>query len=101
MNGNIEVTNTGDIITISKGNNQAFDQGQGIISSKDESETANYTLIAVENITQDGKLEFRGAAVYYTNSTGELSFLNNKLGIFKGEGDSQTGTFESTEWEWK
>lgn len=100
MNGNIEVTNTGDIITISKGNNQAFDEGQGVISTKDASEKANYTLIAVENITQDGKLEFRGAAAYYTNSTGELSFLNNKLGIFKGEGDSQTGTFESTEWDW-
>ena len=101
LNGNIEVTNTGDIITISKGNNIHFDQGQGIISTRGGNETANYTLIAVENIPPEGNLSFIGAAAYSTNSTGELSFLNNVLGIFKGEGDSQSGNFVSNEWEWK
>ena len=40
LNGNIEVTNTGEIVTISKGNNLAVDQGQGVIATKDNSETA-------------------------------------------------------------
>jgi len=101
MNGSIEVTNTGDITTVSKGNNLGFDLGQGVISTRDANETANYTLITVENIPQSGNLSFRGAAAYSTNSTGELSFLNGILGIFKGEGNPQTGNFKSTEWEWK
>jgi hypothetical protein len=101
MNGNIEVTITGVITGISKGNNLVFDQEQGVISNINGSETANYTLIAVENIPQNGNLSFRGAAAYSTNSTGELSFLNGILGIFKGEGDPQSGDFMRTGWEWK
>jgi hypothetical protein len=100
MNGNIEVTNTGVIMGISKGNNQVFDQEQGVISTINGHETANYTLIAVENIPENGNLSFRGAA-YSTNSTGELSFLNSILGIFKGEGDIQSRDFERIGWEWK
>jgi hypothetical protein len=101
MNGNIEVTNTANVITISKGNNLGFNQGKGVISTRDGSETANYTLIEVQNITQNGNSSLRGAAAYSTNSTGELSFLNNILGIFKVEGDPQSGNFVSKQWEWK
>jgi hypothetical protein len=101
LNGNLEVTNTGKIVTISEGNNLAVDQGQGVIATKDNSEIASYMLIGAENFTQAGKTIFRGAIVYSTNSTGNLSFLNNMLGVFKGEGDIKTGNFTSTEWEWK
>jgi hypothetical protein len=100
LNGNIEVTNIGDFVSVSKGNNLTFDQGQGIIATKDGSETANYTIMAVGNVTQEGKLVFQGAAAYSTNSTGQLAFLNNELGIFKGEAD-EGGNLVSTEWEWK
>jgi hypothetical protein len=101
LNDNVKVTNTGEIVTVSKGNNLAVDQGQGVIATKDNSETASYMLIGAENFTQAGKTIFRGAIVYSTNSTGSLSFLNNMIGIFKGEGDITTGNFVSTEWEWK
>ena len=43
-----------------------FDQGQGVIKTKDGSETANYTFVEVANGT-----EYKGASVYNTNSTGE------------------------------
>jgi hypothetical protein len=43
MRGNIEVTNTGDFIEVSKGNNVTHAQGQGVITTKDGSERANYT----------------------------------------------------------
>jgi hypothetical protein len=101
LNGNIEVTNTGEIVTSSKGNNLAVDQGQGVIITKDNNETATYILIGAENFTQAGKTVFRGSIVYSTNSTGNLSFLDNMVGVFKGEGDVATGNFVSTEWEWK
>src|SRR5437763_17100302 len=44
MKGNIEVTNTGDFISISKGNNVRSAQGQGVIITKDGRERANYTF---------------------------------------------------------
>ena len=81
MNGNIEVTDTGEYVSVSKGNNY-FEQGKGVITTKDGSETANYTFIDVGNGT-----DFQGASAYSTNSTGKLSFLNNILGIYTGEGD--------------
>jgi hypothetical protein len=101
LNGNIEITDSGEYVSVSKGNNLSFDLGHGIISTKDGSETANYTLIEVDNVTQEGKLEFQGATAYSTNSTGKLSFLNNMMSIYKGEGDIDTGDFVLTEWEWK
>ena len=94
MNGNIEVTNTGKLVSVSKGN-LSFDQGQGVIATKDGSETANYTLIDVFNGT-----DLLGAQAYSTNSTGGLSFLNNILGIFKG-GQDGSGNYALEHWHWK
>jgi hypothetical protein len=97
MNDNIEVTNTGEFVSISTGNNLVFDRGQGVIKTKDGSETANYTFIEVRNGTA-----FQGASVFSTNSTGKLSFLNNILGIFKGELDeSAPEQWYNEEWLWK
>ena len=95
MNDNIEVTNTGEYVSVSKGNNLVFDQGQGVIKTKDGSETANYTFIEVGNGTA-----YQGASAYSTNSTGKLSFLNNMLGIFKG-GQDESGNFVLEQWHWK
>ena len=95
MNDNIEVTNTGEYVSVSEGNNLVFDQGQGVIKTKDGSETANYTFIEVGNGTA-----YQGASAYSTNSTGKLSFLNNMLGIFKGETD-ESGNFVLEQWHWK
>ncbi|MGA6923246.1 MAG: hypothetical protein WBY22_10000 [Nitrososphaeraceae archaeon] len=94
MNGNIEVTNTGKLVSVSKGN-VSFDQGKGVIKTTDGSETANYTLIDVFN----GR-DFLGAQAYSTNSTGGLSFLNNILGIIKGEQDG-SGNYAAEHWHWK
>jgi hypothetical protein len=95
MNDNIEVTNTGEYVSVSKGNNLVFDKGQGVIKTKDGSETANYMFIEVGNGTA-----YQGASAYSTNSTGKLSFLNNMLGIFKG-GQDESGNFVLEQWHWK
>jgi hypothetical protein len=94
MNGNIEVTDTGEFVSISKGDNLSTTK-DGVITTKDGSETANYTSIDVGNFT-----DFQGASAYSTNSTGKLSFLNNMLGIYKGEKE-ETGNFVLREWHWK
>ena len=95
MNGNIEVTDTGEFLSISIGNDLIFEPGKGVITTKDGSETANYNSIDVGNSTN-----YQGASVYITNSTGQLSFLNGIMGIYKGEAD-ENGNFELKEWHWK
>ena len=42
INGNLEVTDTGEFVSVSK-NIRIFEQGQGVIKTKDGSETTNYT----------------------------------------------------------
>ena len=94
MNGNIEYSKAGEYVSISKGNNQTFDQGHGVITTKD-GETANYTFIEVFNGT-----DYQGASAYSTNSTGKLSFLDNILLIFKGGAD-ESGNYALEQWHWK
>ena len=103
MKGNIDVTNTGKFWSVSKdGGNVTYGQGQGVLTTKDGSEMANYTFLIIGNVTEEGKPVFRGSAVYSTasSSDGKLAFLDNTLTIFKVEGDKQ-GNFVSKEWEWK
>ncbi len=101
LNGSIDVTNTGSYVSTSIGNNFATNEGQGVISTIDGSEMASYSLIGTDNVTQDGKVTFRGSVAYITNSTGNLSVLNNMLTFLRGEGDIKTGNFTTTEWELK
>jgi hypothetical protein len=95
MNGNIEYSKTGDYVSVSKGNNLTFDQGKGVLTTNDGSETANYTFIEVFNGTA-----YQGASAYSTNSTGRLSVLNNALVIYKIEQD-ESGNYVGTQWLWK
>ena len=95
MNGNIEYHKTGEYVSVSKGNNQTFDQGHGVLTTKDSGETANYTFIEVGNGTG-----WQGASVYNTNSTGKLSILDNVVVIYKiGKGES--GNYVDKQWLWK
>jgi hypothetical protein len=98
--GNIEVTNTGDLVSVSKGNKGMSAQGQGVVTTKDGSEKANYTFLQVGKTTKEGKLVLRGCAVWSTDSTGKLAFLDNMLSIVTTEVD-ETGNFSSNDRELK
>ncbi len=99
LKGNIEVINKGDFVSISKDNKVTHAQGQGVIMTKDGTEKASYTFLAV-GITEEGNPVFRGSAVYSTDSTGRLAFLNNILSFFQLEIDA-AGNFLSIERELK
>ena len=91
--GNIEVTNSGDLVSMSKGNKGTSAQGQG----------ANYTFLQVgKTITKDGKPVLRGvgSAVWSTDSAGNLAFLDNILSFFIIEVDKM-GNFSSKDRELK
>lgn len=98
MNGNIEVTNTGDFVGVYKGNNVT--SAQGVITTKDGGEKANYTFLAVGKVSEEGKPVFLGSAVWSTDSGGRLAFLNNIISFFKVDVD-ETGNFLSIERELK
>jgi hypothetical protein len=104
MNGNIEVTTTGDYVSVSKGNDLALDRGQAVVMTKDGSEMANYTFIEVgpdrASFEAGNATTFVGAAAWNTNSTGELSFLNNALTIYKLD-QNERGNYTNTQWLWK
>lgn len=95
LNGSIEYNKKGEYFSIWKGNNLTFDRGKGVLTTKDGSETANWTFIEVGNGTA-----IKGASIYSTNSTGKLSFLNNLVVIFKG-GYDQDGNYALKFWPWK
>ena len=101
--GNIEVTNTGDFVSVSKGNKGTSAQGQGVVTTKDGKEKANYTFLQVGKTTsKDGKPVLRGvgSAVWSTDSTGRLAFLDNMLSFFIIEVD-ESGNFSSKDRELK
>ena len=98
--GNIEVTNTGDLVNVSKGNKGMSAQGQGVVTTKDGGEKANYTFLQVGKTTKEGKLVLRGCAVWSTGSTGKLPFLDNMLSIVTTE-VHETGNFSSNDRELK
>ena len=91
MNGNLQYSKAGEWISVSKGNNMTLAQGHGVLTTKDGSETANFTFIEVGNGTA-----YQGASAYSTNSKGELSSLNNVLLVYK-IGKDGVATF----WHWK
>jgi hypothetical protein len=95
MNGNIQVTDTGEFVSIpTKGDNLTTTEN-GVITTKDGTETADYTSIDVGNFT-----DYQGASAHSTNSTGKLSFLNNILLIYKGGAD-ESGNYALEQWHWK
>lgn len=100
---NIEVINSGDLVSISKGNKGISAQGQGVVTTMDGSEKATYTFLQVgKTTTKDGKPVLRGvgSAIWSTDSTGKLAFLDNMLSFFIIEID-EMGNFSSKDRELK
>jgi hypothetical protein len=64
------------------------------------SEVATFTGEAVGRLGSSGSTSWRGSIFYRTSSNGKLSFLNNMIGLFEGEMDTQ-GNFYHKAWEWK
>jgi len=82
IKGNKEVTNSGDLLKLCKGNKGTSAQGQGVVTTKGGSEKASYIFVQIgKTITKNGKPVLRavGSAVWSTDSTGKSAFLDNTL----------------------
>src|SRR5215213_1796214 len=83
--------------TTSKG--VLYGRGKGVIMAG-ESELATYTGEGVGRVSSSGSINWRGSIFYSTSSNGKLSFLNNLVGVFEVEIDTE-GNFSEKIWEWK
>jgi hypothetical protein len=72
--------------------------GNGIITTED-GDIATYTGEGVGKFDGSGVLKWRGAIFFETSSEGKLDFLNNIVGVFEAQVDSQ-GNFTDKTWEW-
>jgi hypothetical protein len=99
LNGNLNVSAEVNFTRTFRDNDTAFLQGDTKLVAENE-DTATYSYEAFTNYNQDGTSDGRGAAVFNDGATGDLSFLNNSLAIYKNRVDSSgNGTFVM--WLWK
>ncbi len=80
-------------------NDTGFLQGNAQLIAEN-GDTAGYNFNAFTNYNPDGTSQGSGAAIFNDGATGELSFLNNTIGIYKNIVDGRgNGTFLM--WQWK
>jgi hypothetical protein len=86
-------------------NGLAFDHGQSLIVTEGdeggaaEQENATTTFVDISRMNPDGTGSGTGVVFFSTNSTGQLAFLDNMVGINDSEFSQGGGTIRV--WEWK
>jgi hypothetical protein len=88
-------------------NGLALDKGQSLIVTEGdddaggtaEQENATTTFVDISRMNPDGSGSGTGVVFFSTNSTGQLAFLDNLVGINDSEFSQGGGTIRV--WEWK
>jgi hypothetical protein len=86
-------------------NGLALDKGQSLIvtggddGTATEQENATTTFVDISRMNPDGTGSGTGVVFFSTNSTGQLAFLDNMVGINDSEFSQGGGTIRV--WEWK
>ena len=95
--GDIPARNLGTYWTTLYTNGTVHGEGHGISTTTD-GEMITWTAEGVGNANPEGDVRFEGSLFFNTSSEGELSNLNNKVGFFEYEVDSEGNTSDSV-WE--
>jgi hypothetical protein len=65
-----------------------YEEGQGVVTTKDSQEMATWTGQGIGRFSSPVKISFRESLFFRTNSkNGKLSFLNNLVDVFEYEVD--------------
>ena len=87
-------------------NGLGLTKGQSLIVTEgdndgdaEEQENASSTFVGITRITPDGPEGGTDVVFFSTNSTGQLAFLDNMVGIMQSEFSPGGGTIRT--WEWK
>ena len=99
IRGGINATNMGTVWSVTNPDGIIYGEGKGILTST-TGEMATYTFQSVGQYGSDGKLRNHGSIFFNTNtsSSGQLSFLNNMVGVYADEIDS-AGNAITKVWE--
>ncbi len=98
----INATERGNFTVNILPNGLSINQGQGLITTEDgdgQEETATATFVSLGRVGPDGTGSHTGATFFSTNSTGQLAFLENMVGIAQVEISPEGTTVKM--WEWK
>jgi hypothetical protein len=103
----INATESGNLTVNLQPNGLSIEQGRAFIATEDgaaaeeekEEENATLTFVSLGSTNPNGTGSRTGVAFYNTNSTGQLAFLENMVGIYQSE--SSPGGSRFMEWEWK
>jgi hypothetical protein len=104
----INATETGNLTLNVQPNGLYIEQGQGFIVTEDgaaaeeeeeEEENATITFVLLSRTNPDGSGNGTGVTFFSTNSTGQLAFLDNMVGINDSVFSQGGGTIRV--WEWK
>ena len=98
----IENTMLGTFWIIPSSKNVTYVEGQEIITTKDGEDTATFRGYGKGTSKGQISVSFLGSVFYKSSSSsstnGKLSFLNNKIRVFKSEVD-ESGTSNEKHWE--
>jgi hypothetical protein len=100
----INATETANVTVNILPNGLALDKGQSLIVTEGddgaaEQENATTTFVDISRMNPDGTGSGTGVVFFSTNSTGQLAFLDNIVGISQSEFSPGGGTIRT--WEWK
>ena len=95
--GDIQARNLGTYWSTIYTNGTVHGEGHGISTTTD-GEMVTWTAEGIGNANPQGDVRFEGSLFFNTSSEGELSNLNNKVGFFDYEVDSEGNTSDSV-WE--
>jgi hypothetical protein len=101
----INATETTNVTVNILPNGLALDKGQSLIVTEGdddgtaEQENATTTFVDISSMNPDGTGAGTGVVFFSTNSTGQLAFLDNMVGISQSEFTPEGGTIRT--WEWK
>ena len=102
ING-FEATDTGIYTGMDQAEEKTFYSGNGKITlNNNETEIATYVYQGIE-IPQKNDVGYKelGIQIFSTNSTGELSFLDNLVGIYEYDYSDSGETESGFIWKWK
>jgi hypothetical protein len=94
-----EVAETLTFVSSPRSSEVLHGKGKGIIITIEHDEVAIYTGEAVGIISSSGTISWRGSVFFRTTSNGKLAFLNNIVGVFEAEIDSNHN-FNQQIWQW-
>ena len=100
INDTIQVTLQGTYINTYISNNTIRGEGKGIITTEDTNEIATWQAY------DSGRIESNDSQIYYgiiffNSTSGILSFLDNKVGLYIIEIANDDGYYSRYIWDWK